>query len=351
MSFFDRTLSRIDEGLSGRILTIPTGIPKYDLYTYGTRKSCYYLYGAETGVGKTKFVREKHIYTPYDYVKLIADPSQIDIEIIDFSLEISLEENIAAGISRKIYVDTGRVITPDLLLGWSGRITPEDRQLIEGYRDYFVGLEQRLHVYEEDLTPNKYHDILMQHALANGTFAVAGRFISECEGYVPHNPNKIVMPIIDTINLGDQDSEHVTVKSTIDRISRINVWFRNKCGFSPIVIQQFNAEISAVDRGRYGIKTPLLRDFEDSKRTTKDANVVYGFFDPMRHLKPDESIFRGYDITMLKSWIKTLHLLKHRNGQSNKFIPLQFLGAVGMFRQLPESNEMTPEMYTEFTRY
>ena len=37
------------------------------------------------------------------------------------------------------------------------------------------------------------------------------------------------------------------------------------------------------------------RDFEDSKRTTKDANVVFGMFDPSRHMKEDEKVFAGYD--------------------------------------------------------
>ena len=120
---------------------------------------------------------------------------------------------------------------------------------------------------------------------------------------------------------------------------------------TPIIIQQFNAEISAVDRNRYGIKTPLLRDFEDSKRTTKDANVVFGLFEPIRHMRPDETQFMGYDMNILRTWFRSLHLLKHRNGPSNKFIPLQYKGAVGMFSQMPDANTMTPELYAIATRY
>lgn len=351
MSIFKDTLSQIDEGMSGRVLHIPTGIPKYDETVYGTRQSCYYLYGAETGVGKTKFVREKHIYTPYDYFQTINNPNVFDVNFLDFSLEISAKENMAAAITRRLYLKERKLITPDQLFGWSSPISRDDRALIDTYTSYFEAFEKRLFVFDEETTPNKYHDILLEYAKKVGKFKKEGRFISECEGYVPNNPNLYTIVLVDTVNLADMDSGHDTVKSSIDRISRLNVWFRNKCGFTFVVIQQFNAEISAVDRSRYGIKTPLLRDFEDSKRTTKDANVVFGMFDPMRHMKSDETTFMGYDIAILKSWFRSLHLLKHRNGPSNKFIPLWCRGAVGLFDQLPDPLNMGPDEYARYTRY
>lgn len=348
---FNSTLGLIDKGLSGRVLSIPTSLEKYDAFVYGTRQSCYYLYGAETGVGKTKFVRSKHIYEAYDYYKTIADDQQLDVNFLDFSLEISAEENMAAAVTRKLYLDHNKVIPPENLFSWGSKLARENRELVEGYRSYFEAFERKLFIIDEDVTPTKFHDILLEYAKRVGRFETEGRWISECKNYTLNNPNLYSIIVIDTVNLSDVEPTHETVKSSIDRISRICVWFRNKCGFTPIVIQQFNAEISAVDRSRYGIKTPLLRDFEDSKRTTKDANVVFGLFDPMRHMKEDESVFMGYDITILKSWFRSLHLLKNRNGQTNKFIPLQYKGAVGLFNQLPAAGNMRPEDYTNYTRY
>lgn len=348
---FKSTMGMIDHGLSGQLLTIPTGITKYDEYVYGTRKKCYYLYGAETGVGKTRFVRDKHIYEVYDYYKKINDPEKFDVRFLDFSLEISAEENLACAISRKLYIEKRIVIPPERLFSWGGKITSETRDLIATYTRYFEEFETKLFVHDEETTPNKFHDILMQYALTMGKFTKVGKYISECEDYVPNNPNLYTIIVIDTVNLADMDSGHETVKSSIDRISRLCVWFRNKCGFTPIIIQQFNAEISSTDRSRYGVSTPLLRDFEDSKRTTKDANVVFGLYDPVRHMKEDQTHFLGYDVVQLKSWIRTLHLLKHRNGQSNKVIPLQYKGAVGMFNQLPDAKDMTPTLYAAYTRY
>lgn len=348
---YQSMLDTVDQGRSGRILTIPTGIPKFDQTVYGTRQGCYYLYGAETGVGKTKFVREKHIYTVYDKYKEINDPSKLDVNFLDFSLEISAKENMAAATTRHIYKQTGMIVTPDQLFGWTTRLSDAHRQLVETYKPYFQDFEKKLYVFDDEVTPTKLHDVLLAYAKRVGRFSKEGRWISECGDYTPNNPNLYTIIVVDTINLADIEPTHDTVKTSIDRISRLLVWFRNKCGFTPIVIQQFNAEISAVDRGRYGIKTPLLRDFEDSKRTTKDANIVFGMFDPMRHMKEDEALFNGYDITQLRSWFRSLHLLKHRNGQSNKFIPLQCKGAVGLFEQLPEPNQMGQREYDLYTRY
>lgn len=354
MGIYQKTKALVDLGRSDNILAIPTNIPKIDKYIYGTRQGCYYLYGAESGVGKTTFVRETHMHKVYEHFKRINDPSKLDVHFIDFSLEISAEINIASAITRKIFHDYQRVIPVDKLLGWQqdeGKLTDEQYRLFCSYEDYFTEFERKLSVIDEETTPTIFHDILLEFAKRNGTFSKEGRWISECGTYTPNNKQLYVIVLIDTVNLADMDSGHETVKSSIDRISRLCVWFRNKCNFTPIVIQQFNAEISAVDRARYGITTPLLRDFEDSKRTTKDANVVFGLYDAQRHMKEDQTIFKGYDISILRSWFRSIHLLKNRNSEPNKFIALKFDGAVGTFNQLLPASEMGENDYRLATQH
>lgn len=350
MSIVQRTKDLINLGRSGNVLSIPTRIPKYDEFLFGTQQRTMYLYGAETGVGKTAFVRDKHVHTAYEYFKYINDPAKLDVLFVDFSLEISPEISMASGITRKIYQDYQRVIPVDSLLR---NLSDEDNRLVEAVLPYFEDFERKLLVFDEDITPTKYHDILLKIAKDNGTFSREARLISECGDYTPNNPNLYVIILMDTVNLAEVESSEKsnTVKSTIDRISRISVWFRNKCRFTPIIIQQFNGEISAVDRARYGIKTPLLRDFEDSKRPTKDADIVIGLYDPSRHMKEDETLFRGYDITILKSWFRSLHILKNRRGKTNKFIPLKFDGALATFEQLKDAIHITSDDYINATRH
>jgi hypothetical protein len=354
MSIYKKTKALVELGMSDNILAVPTRIPKIDKYIYGTRQGCYYLYGAESGVGKTTFVRETHMHKVYEEFKRVNNVTKLDVHFIDFSLEISAEINIASATTRNIFHDYGKVLPVDRLLGWQqegGKLSQENYNLFCSYEDYFTEFERKLTVVDEETTPTIFHDRLLEFARNNGTFSKEGRWISECGTYTPNNPQLYTIILIDTVNLADMDSGHETVKSSIDRISRLCVWFRNKCNFTPIVIQQFNAEISAVDRARYGITTPLLRDFEDSKRTTKDANVVFGIYDAQRHLKEDQSLFKGYDISILRSWFRSIHLLKNRNSEPNKFIALKFDGAVGTFNQLPEAKDMDETQYRLATQH
>lgn len=346
MSIVRRTYEQIDRGRSNIVHGVQTKIPKYDEFLDGTTWGKIYLYGAETAVGKTAFIRDKHMHTVYEEYKRINDTNRLDVLFIDFSLEITPVISMAGAISRKFFMDYDKVVPYRKILKGLG---DEDKRIADGMREYFEDFERKLLVFDDDITPNRFHDVLMDIAKANGTFSREAPFISGCGTWTPNNPNKLIVVTVDTINLAEMDSGHTTIKSTIDRISRICVYFRNKCNFFFAIAQQFNAEISAVDRSRYGIKTPLLRDFEDSKRTVKDADVVFGLYDPMRHMKEEETVFRGYDISILKSWFRSLHILKNREGESQKFIPLKFDGAVGIFTQLPDA--MTQQDYIVATRH
>lgn len=349
MSVVQRTYNWIERGRNKELIQcIPTKLAKYDEYLDGVTQRIMILIGAETSVGKTTFIRDKFVHGVYEEYVRVNDPSKLDVVFVDFSLEMAPEINMAGAMSRRLWLDHNKIVPAKRILK---NLEDEPNTLLQGMKPYFTEFNKKLITLEEEVTPSKYHDFLMDVAKRFGKFEKEGKFISECQGYVSNNPNLYVIIILDTINLAEVDSGHETVKSTIDRISRISVWFRNKCGFTPVIIQQFNAEISAVDRARYGIKTPLLRDFEDSKRAVKDADVVLGLYDPSRHMKDDEVMFKGYNIDMLRSWFRSLHVLKNRYGENNKVIPLKFNGAVGIFSQLPEAKDMNEHEYRIATQF
>jgi len=81
------------------------------------------------------------------------------------------------------------------------------------------------------------------------------------------------------------------------------------------------------------------------------ADIVLGLYDPVRHMPEDQTLFRGYDMTILKSWYRSLHILKNRRGENNKVIDLKFDGAVGIFSQLPLAAEMDELKYRIATQH
>jgi hypothetical protein len=353
MGITRRTLNLSNQGNSGKITAIPTNLPKYDEYLYGVRQGTMVNLFAETSTGKTALGRHLYIHTPYEYFLKINDPAKFDVLILDFSLEIAAEQNLAAAISRRAYLDYQRVIPPAAIFGWgTNKLTEDQAKIVTDLGVYFEEFEKKLVVMDGEINPSTYHDVLFEAARRNGKFSNPdAKYISDAGVYTPNNPNLYVITVVDTVNLTEMEQGHTTVKSAIDRISRISVLFRNKCNFFICILQQINSDLASTDRARHGILSPKLTDGEDSKRPSKDSDIVLGMFDPMRHLKPDETMFRGYDVSILQSWLKTLHILKHRQGVNNKYFALKAYGACSYYEQLPSAKDMTEQDYIRSTKY
>lgn len=79
------------------------------------------------------------------------------------------------------------------------------------------------------------------------------------------------------------------------------------------------------------------------------ANIVIGLWDPTRYGEETFQIGKSvYDITQLRTWFVSAHVLKNRNGATNKVAPLRFNGAAGTFEEFPST--MHPMDYTRLTK-
>jgi replicative DNA helicase len=348
----ENTYQAIRDGFKGNKPFITTYLPKLDQYIYGIKQGTTYLVGGDTGTGKSSFCRSTFIHNPYEQYLKINDPNKMDITLVDFSLEISKELNMATGLSRKIFLDTGKVLPVGKLLSWSqDKMSPGEMQIVENYKDYFSQFSKKLLVIDDDVTPTQFHDAMMDIARAVGSFKDEKRWISDCGEYKLHNPNMHVIIVFDTLNLAELEDKYKNIKAVIDRISRTAIKFRNKCNFIFVMVQQFNSDIASTDRARFGITAPSLKDFMDSTGPTKDSTVAIGLYSPARYFKEDQPLFKKYNIAQLKNWFVSLHILKNRYGASMKFVPCKFDGAVGVFTQLPEPEFMTPEEYHKATNH
>lgn len=346
LNALDNTYQAIREGFKGNKPFVTTNLAKLDQYIYGIKQGTTYLVGGDTGTGKSSFCRGTFIHNPYEQYLKINDASKMDITLVDFSLEISKELNMATGLSRKIFLDTGKVLPVGKLLSWGPeRMAPEELQIVENYKDYFTQFSKKLLVIDDDITPTMFHDALMDIAKAVGKFKHEDRWISACGEYTLNNPNMYVIIVFDTLNLAELEERYKNIKAVIDRISRTAIKFRNKCNFIFVPVQQFNSDIASTDRARFGITAPSLKDFMDSTGPTKDSTVAVGLYSPARYFKEDQPLFKRYDISKLKNWFISLHIMKNRYGASMKYVPCKFDGAVGVFTQLPEPELMTPEQY------
>lgn len=90
-----------------------------------------------------------------------------------------------------------------------------------------------------------------------------------------------------------------------------------------------------------------IKRLEDNKL----SDVVLALFDPIRYKVQDPS---GYDLAKLKDslggkYYRSLRLIKNSYGEDDVRIGLGFLGAVGLFKELPKRIEMNDDVYASIT--
>jgi hypothetical protein len=354
-SLFKELLTKVDQGRSGKNIGLPTGLPAVDKHTLGMQRGNMVLIGAETSVGKTKFSRYCYMYYPYHYWKIHCK-DKFNLHFIDITLEQATWENTADHIVRDFYLKDNTPITRAKLLSMVAAQEGKEELLSDELYDRFLEHGEEFGEFEghctvlTDASPSLIEKTLMDYAKANGEFENPNALHLKTAGaYRAKNPDDVLVIHLDTINQVDLDKEHPDVKRAIDRSSRLISQFCKRCGFVGIILQQFNAEISSTDRSRFGISTPLVRDFEDSKRPTKDGDVILALFDPERH---EMKTLSGYQVDKMNGWFRSLHILKNRNGFMNVTFGLQFIGSVGVFRQLPSAKEFAsnPSLYAKYTK-
>lgn len=339
---FEHLKNEVEKGISGRNNGIPMGFNRLNRYV-GIRKSMYYLVGGLTGSGKTSFIDDAFVLNPFDWYIAQRDP-KIKLRIIYRSMERSGTYKLAKWISRKIFIDHGVIVPVSKLLGWSDILTKDEHDLFLMYEDYAEQMKEVITIIDGPENPVGIAKELKAHAEANGEIVQTDKYNKK---YIPNNENEITIVVIDHIGLLKLTKDQPTKKQAIDKMSDELRYARDFYGYTPVVVSQFNRDISNIVRLKNGDVEPQLEDFADSSSTQNDADVVLALFDPLRYKVPDPS---GYDLEKLKDqfgakYFRSLRLIKNSYGEDDVRIGLGFLGQIGMFKELPRRNDMTEADY------
>lgn len=336
MSFED--LKReVQAGLDGRNNGIPMGFNRLNRYI-GIRKSMYTLIGGLTGSGKTSFVDDAYVLNPFDWFISQKNPG-VKLRIIYRSMERSKTYKLAKWVGRKIFLDHGVIIPVNKLLGWTEKMTKDEHDLFLMYEDYMEQMKDVITIIGGAENAVGIAKELKVHALENGVIEQVDQYNKV---YVPNNENEITIVVIDHIGLLKTTTAQPNKKAAIDKMSDELRYARDFYGYTPVVVSQFNRDISNPIRQKNGDVEPQLEDFADSSSTQNDADVVLALFDPMRYKVADPS---GYDLNKLRDdygakYFRSLRLIKNSYGEDDVRIGLGFLGQVGMFKELPRQRDM-----------
>ena len=339
---FEQLKQEVQAGLDGRNGGIPMGFNRLNRYI-GIRKSMYYLVGGLTGSGKTSFIDDAFVLNPFDWFISHKDP-KIKLRIIYRSMERSKTYKLAKWVSRKIFLDQGMIIPVPKLLGWTEKMTKDEHDLFLMYEDYMGMMNDVITIIDGPENPVGIAKELKAHALQNGRIEQVDEYNKR---YFPNNENEITIVVIDHIGLLKLTQTQPTKKQAIDKMSDELRYARDFYGYSPVVVSQFNRDISNPIRIKNGDVEPQLEDFAESSQTQNDADIVLALFDPMRYKVPDPS---GYNLEKLKDefggkYFRSLRLIKNSYGEDDVRIGLGFLGQIGMFKELPKRMDMKESDY------
>ena len=339
---FELLKEEIQAGLDGRNAGIPMGFNRLNRYI-GIRKRIYTLVGGLTGSGKTSFVDDAYVLNPFDWF-ISQDNPKVKLKIIYRSMERSRTYKFAKWISRKIFYDYGIIIPVGKMLGWTDKMTKDEHDIFLTYKDYMEKMEEVITIIDGPENPVGIAKELKEYALQNGRIE---QLDTHNKIYIPNDENVITLVIIDHIGLLKTTKDLSTKKQVIDKMSDELRYARDFFGYSPVVVSQFNRDISNPIRIKNGDVEPQLEDFKESSQTQDDADVILALFDPMRYKVADPS---GYDLNKLKDefgakYFRSVRLIKNSYGEDDIRIGLGFLGSVGMFKELPKRKDITDSDY------
>jgi replicative DNA helicase len=336
---FEILKNEVQAGLDGRNNGIPMGFNRLNRYI-GIRKSMYTLVGGLTGSGKTSFIDDAYVLNPFDWYISKENKTNMKLKIIYRSMERSGTYKLAKWISRKIFLEQGIIISVNKLLGWTEKMTHDEHDLFLMYEDYAEKMKDVITIISGPENPVGIAKELKAHALENGKIEQLDQYNKV---YVPNNENELTLVVIDHIGLLKTTTAQPTKKQAIDKMSDELRYARDFYGYSPVVVSQFNRDISSPMRLKNGDVEPQLEDFADSSSTQNDADVVLALFDPMRYKVADPS---GYDLNKLRDeygakYFRSVRLIKNSYGEDDVRIGLGFLGQIGMFKELPRQRDIT----------
>ena len=339
---FDQLKQEVQQGLEGRNGGIPMGFNRLNRYI-GIRKSMYFLVGGLTGSGKTSFIDDAFVLNPFDWYISQPNPG-IKLRIIYRSMERTRVYKMAKWVGRRIFLDHGIIIPVPKLLGWTEKMTHDEHDLFLMYEDYMNQMDSVITIIDGPENPVGIAKELKAHALQHGRIEQVDEYNKR---YFPNDDSEITIVVIDHIGLLKTTKDQTTKKQAIDKMSDELRYARDFYGYTPVVVSQFNRDISNPMRIKNGDVEPQLEDFAESSQTQNDADIVLALFDPMRYKVTDPS---GYELDKLKDqhgakYYRSLRLIKNSYGEDDVRIGLGFMGQIGMFKELKRRSDMTDADY------
>lgn len=261
----EKLLEEIDKGRLGLNHGISMGLPKLESIIDGVSRETYTLILSNSGSGKTSFALYAYVYKP-----LMEHIDDDDFKILFFSLEMNEVSLYIKLLSIYIFETYGIELSFKQILSRKKEyvLSEEHYSLVKECIPWIDKISSKLEIYDKKVTANKVYAILKERLENMGKFIETDTRLI----YIPNNPKLVYNVVIDHIGLVKPTNGNL--KQEIDLLSSYLVTLREKCGISPIVIQQANREQGNIERFKQGKSAFSINDAKDSGNTNK-AQFLY----------------------------------------------------------------------------
>ena len=354
MSLQERVINSLKERkqrlIDGKINSVPSPFVRFRKDFLGIEQGKYYLITASTKASKTQFMTYLFLCTTLDYA--YNHPDQMDVHIMYFPLEETPEDIMTRYMSHLLYQLSGRKIRispTDLTSANNDKPVSDDILALletEEYKNRFKFFEEHV-VFSSTSNPTGIYKEVKEYLQSKGTIHYKEQKIKNDFGqqqivqafdyYVPNNPEQYNIFIVDHVSLLHQEN-NLTLKQTVDKMSEYCVELRNRYRAIPVIVQQQAFAGESLDAFKENKLRPTTANLADSKYTSRDCNVAFGLFSPMRH---ELRTYMGYDIVRFKDSIRFVEILVNRGGIMGGIVALYFDGATDYFAELPNPKDIT----------
>ncbi len=323
-------------------------LPAYSGIIPGLIRGDNVLITAQSGVGKSKFVRWM-----IKILRHACRKKNVPIKIFYNSLEESPEKIYASQVMTYLSYKYNRRLSFHQILHYADKdsvLSNADYQLVEkAYKELAELQGDELVVMSE---PNPYgiYKRVRQYLYETGTFYsnnkpvvyVPGEQFPLWDRYEPNNPNALVVTVTDTIDKLSAtngktlyDSVHYFASTYMDTI------LAQKCNTINFFVQQqiplSDANIFYKGSKTVGALLPTLDNLRTCKAVRESVSLAFGLFNPEEH-KLDE--YLGFDVRSLKGLLRSITLLKNRNGElDTRELPILLDATAETFMQMSKDKE------------
>lgn len=331
------------------------------------KKNRMILIGGEPTAAKTTLAQSVFLTEPIEWY-LKYQPKGVKLSVISFLMERKMVEYTSRWIARKIFEDTGDSIPSMRILGEDNnkKLTKGEYELVSSYYKMLDEWESNdlLIASQGSVNPSGIRKFIRSFAERHGTIHKKdksdhseGNILAPKEVYEPKHENHIVLIIGDNASVLDTEQD-LTQGGLVNMFNKDMKDARDIFGFTPIVVQHLNRDISSTQRSRLGDLKPKLSDFADTSQTQKVADVVLALLNPSSHITKDSGTFyRDYDMDKMcdgdgLSYFRSLHILKNNFGAENVGYALGIHPTFGIMKTLPKvgkDKEVDPDFYKKVT--